>query len=107
MMSMNSGTTDSSMLNSDNLDKLSSMLNAKKISFEDTTRAICDFAHNSFDMKLDYEQIIQKLNDEHNNFNKAHVDQIINHMLHLDQKIKHLNKQIHNVSQRINIELKP
>ena len=54
MMSMNSGTTDSSMLNSDNLDKLSSMLDAKKISFEDTTRAICDFAHNSFDMKLDY-----------------------------------------------------
>lgn len=58
MMSMNSGTTDSSMLNSDNLDKLSAMLNAKKISFEDTTKAICDFAHNSFDIKLDYKQII-------------------------------------------------
>ena len=44
MMSINSGTTDNSMWNSDNLDSLSHLVGQSKISTSDAVAALCEQA---------------------------------------------------------------
>ena len=44
MMSCNSGTTDTSLVNSDNLDNLSLLISQNSISHKNAVKIICDFA---------------------------------------------------------------
>ena len=51
-MSIYSGTTDASMIDSDHLDKLSLMIEQRQISHDHAVKMICDFAKTKVDCNL-------------------------------------------------------
>lgn len=68
MMGINSGTTDNSMVNSDQLDQLMALIIGNMITNEKAVKILVDFAKVKIDCNLDKNQILDKIEKEDTNF---------------------------------------
>ena len=63
-MGINSGTTDNSMVNSDQLDQLMALIIGNMITKEKAVKILVDFAKAKIDFNLDSKQILDKIAQE-------------------------------------------
>ena len=64
MMGINSGTTDNSMVNSDQLDQLMALIIGNMITKEKAVKILVVFAKAKIDFNLDSNQILDKIAQE-------------------------------------------
>ena len=68
MMGINSGMTDNSMVNSDQLDQLMALIIGNLITNEKAVKILVNFAKAKLDCELDHSQILTRIENEKSNF---------------------------------------
>ena len=104
---MSSNTTDNSVMQSDDLEDVSMMIENKQLSTESAVYQIVEFAQNKMKLNLNHESLLEKVQAVNEQVDFKNIRDSINNMKEVDIQISDLDKRIKVIYNRCQNELKP